>query len=301
MWGCLGATAGLAAIGYALYPEYRPACHYGLTCADPRAEKGRPCRFYDGYLIGAGAGAYNPSAYQLTDLPPVLPWSGTADHPMICYINGANHRIDLAWIEMIALAEKARAPVTGIYAASLGGRFFDAWWGFRPGRKVPGVVVEQLRQAIASDSRLHFRANSQGAWFLRRGLMQAQDALGRCALERLDVETAGAAAHLWPDGPRYVHYINTKDPIPHRVGVVRTDAIPGAGAVVVEFNASDNEPLEALYWRVGPLTRRYYLSVHGARVYLEHRGDFEAIYHAFSKPGKVRRVPFSEIAASLQT
>jgi hypothetical protein len=63
---------------------------------------------------------------------------------------------------------------------------------------------------------------------------QAQD-----AMHAIKVESFAAAAAQWPNGPQYVHYVNTADPVPELLGVGQDTgskvAQAGRGAVIEQF------------------------------------------------------------------
>src|SRR5262249_21007552 len=62
-------------------------------------------------------------------------------------------------------------------------------------------------------------------------------------LSQVTVETFGGAAASYPDGPRYVHYVNRVDMVPSGTGLGASKislSSPGRGATVVRFNATGN-------------------------------------------------------------
>ena len=92
---------------------------------------------------------------------------------------------------------------------------------------------------------------SQGGLIVSRALkdvsnrLRIEDGMSKADVEktmsRLNVETFGAAAATYPDGPKYVHYINNADAVPTITGLGGSfdpaaflkDA--GKGAVVHRF------------------------------------------------------------------
>ena len=81
------------------------------------------------------------------------------------------------------------------------------------------------------------------------------------SMNRIRVVTYGGATRRYPDGPRYIHYLNRLDPIPWLFGVGALGAHPGQDAKLITL--TDLGPLE---WN--PLS-----PVHGFRAYLPHLLD----------------------------
>jgi hypothetical protein len=85
----------------------------------------------------------------------------------------------------------------------------------------------------------------------------------------VSVETFGGAAASYPDGPKYVHYINRADKVPSVFGLIRKGATEvgithaGRGAKVIEFEDGGDPALGALF---GP---------HMIDVYMKYRVPFE--------------------------
>ncbi len=304
-------TLILFALGYgALYlasTEYRPARYGALLCTDPTAlPGGRWNAAYDGAWLGAQGCLYDPVQRSLDDVPAVrdphrfVP--GTAE---LIYVNGANHRVDWTLPELHLLAQQTGGPVIGVYNATEGGRVPDALHDARQGAASPPVatLATAILQRLGSGGAIHLKANSQGAIHLRHALEQVRAALSARllayevahSLHRIRVETAGGAAARWPDGPRYVHYVNLRDPVPKRVGVLSRGAHPGAGAVLATFSDFDADPLEPKYRFVGPLSRRF-VGVHGFGVYHRQRQSFDLLY-AHSRPGMVQTISLDGQAA----
>ncbi len=86
-----------------------------------------------------------------------------------------------------------------------------------------------------------------------RAVSQAHDALGN-----IKIETFGSGASAWPDGPKYVHWVNTNDTVAWSVGVnhgglaPRIDIgnlgiAPGNDAVIIRFEAASPGLTDAHY------------------------------------------------------
>jgi len=121
--------------------------------------------------------------------------------------------------------------------------------GLFPGR-VNNTLRQVLMQALTQHKPLWLRANSQGAAELAQALYAVRHQLEQgLVAERVDrimsllqVETAGSASADFPDGPRYVHYVNIKDPVSQYLGMLKPASHPGRGAVIACFDAKDTAP-----------------------------------------------------------
>jgi hypothetical protein len=285
---------------YLLSTEYRPARYGALLCTDPTAlPGGRWNTAYDGAWLGAQGCLYDPAQRGLDEVPAVRdPQTFVPGTPLLIYVNGANHRVDWTLPELHLLARQSGGPVIGVYNATEGGRLPDAIHDARQGAASPPVatLTTAILPRLDAGAEIHVKANSQGAIHLRHAFEQVRSTLsGRWAsdelartLNHIRVETAGGAAARWPDGPRYVHYVNLRDPVPKRAGVLSRGAYPGAGAVLATFRDFDSDPLEPKYRFVGPLSRRF-VGVHGFGVYHRHRQPFDLLY-AHSRPGRVQTI-----------
>ena len=289
---------------YLLSTEYRPARYGALLCTDPAAlPGGRWNSAYDGAWMGAQACLYDPARHGLDDIPAVTdPRTFDSRNRQLVYVNGANHRVDWTLPELHLLAQQTGAPVVAVYNATQGGRIPDAIHDARLGMESPPVatLTQSIVMRLSAGGEIHLKANSQGAIHLRNALEQARRIMAERmtavqlagALRRVRVETAGGAASRWPDGPRYVHYVNLRDPVPRRVGVLSEAAHPGAGAVLAAFSAYDEEPLEPKYRFVGPWSR-WFVGVHGFGVYHRHRQPFDRLY-AHSRGDGVQTVSLQD-------
>ncbi|PCJ20912.1 MAG: hypothetical protein COB04_03325 [Gammaproteobacteria bacterium] len=267
--------------------EYKPARYYSLLCVDTSAaESGEWNDHYDGYIIGANGCLYDPAIVSINDVPSVVSASSqeTLRTP-IWYVNGANHRADWVLPEMHLLAENSGRPVVAIYNATLGGRLPDAISDGLRESKVAKTIASQIIRNLLDHQDVYISCNSQGAYHVSKGLSQAITTLSgkfdrgelTALLSKVHVETAGGAASAFPDGPQYIHYVNSHDPVPSSAGVLSGGAQPGADAVIVEFSGHDDDALEPKYRWVGPLTGKF-LNVHGFNLYRQYRQPFDATY-----------------------
>lgn len=243
MLGWLALFASGYGLVYLMSTEYRPARHGALLCTDPAAlPGGRWNSAYDGAWLGAQACLYDPAQYSLSDVPPVTdPRTVDRQTRLLVYVNGANHRVDWTLPELHLLAQQTGGPVVAVYNATEGGRVFDAIHDARQGASSPPVatLADAIVARVSAGQEIHLKANSQGAIHLSHALTAVRARLAgqlsgddlhlHQALDRIRVETAGGAASRWIDGPRYVHYVNRRDPVPARAGVLAPDARPGAG------------------------------------------------------------------------
>jgi hypothetical protein len=85
------------------------------------------------------------------------------------------------------------------------------------------------------------------------------EALTAQALDNIKIETYGAGTATWPvTGPRYLHWVNTHDPVVDMAGIsfqgqaVRIDDNfnPGANAVIVRFTQGEAGAVESHYLEV---------------------------------------------------
>jgi hypothetical protein len=116
-------------------------------------------------------------------------------------------------------------------------------------------AVDTLADTVYSELKagrsVHLLGHSQGGLITSRALSHVQnrlrleDGLSQADAEKLmsniKVETFGAAASKYPDGPQYVHYVNDKDKVPGLFGLGDGDSPldfmrdAGRGAVVRHF------------------------------------------------------------------
>ena len=272
--------------------EYQPARYYSLLCTDTNAAKDGGWNYdYDSFFIGKNGCLYDPGSISINDIPPVIDTKNT-DNPKkpLWYVNGANHRASWVLPEMHLLAKNSGRPVVGIYNSTLGGRFPDVLSDSINESKVAKILASQIVQNISSNTPVYISCNSQGAMHVSHGLQQAVKTLSlkynkselEARLTKIHVETAGGAGKYFPDGPQYIHYANTRDPVPYKAGVLSVNAQKGKNAVIVEFTDQDNNALEPKYRWVGPLTMKF-INVHGFNMYIQYRQAFEKVYQQRDK------------------
>ncbi|WNG45309.1 hypothetical protein F0U60_15250 [Archangium minus] len=171
------------------------------------------------------------------------------------FVNGvwntvADHRASLQ-----SLANRTGSEVVGIYNAS-DGTVEDLSQVSRDklGAKdnpTTKTLASGLYKELQAGRSPHVVAHSQGALITSNALSEVRDRLikdglkeadAEKALSRVKVETFGGAAQSYPDGPKYVHYVNLLDPIVRGAGLqaqglTPSGAQPGRGAKVLAFSS----------------------------------------------------------------
>jgi hypothetical protein len=213
-------------------------------------------RDFDGLFVGAGGRTYSPST-PLANVPAVLPSDGRVPAGTIVYVNGINTTKDGQFGSLQQIADRTGARVVGIHNATQGG-FVDVIQSAGDTLDIghnPAVdtLADTVYAEITAGRTIHLMAHSQGALITSRALtdvyrrLRVEDGLSRREAERIlarvEVETFGGAAGSYPDGPRYVHYVNRRDAVPGLFGLgpfANPLVHPGRGAVVRRFGEGHN-------------------------------------------------------------
>jgi hypothetical protein len=213
-------------------------------------------RDFDGLFVGAGGRTYQPST-PLANVPAVLPSDGRVPTETIVYVNGINTTKDGQFGSLQRIADRTGARVVGIHNATQGG-FVDVIQSAGDTLDIghnPAVdaLADTVYAEITAGRTVHLMAHSQGALITSRALtdvyqrLRVEDGLSRReaerVLSRVEVETFGGAAGSYPDGPRYVHYVNRRDAVPGLFGlgpIANPLVHPGRGAVVRRFSEGHN-------------------------------------------------------------
>jgi hypothetical protein len=169
----------------------------------------------------------------LSDVPAVTPRGGVTNNETLIYVNGIKTNVQRQANSLQAIADRSGSRVIGIHNAtqnsaadilqSLGDKL-DI--GNNP-------AVDTLADTVYNELRagrdVHLLAHSQGAIITSRALQDvknrlvAEDGMSRRDAENLmsniKVETFGGASRRFPDGPRYVHYVNRNDGVPQAFGL----------------------------------------------------------------------------------
>jgi hypothetical protein len=248
---------------------------------------------FDGALVGSDKAIKQEDLAGKKDLPPVkladiegfTPRRGTRrpSGETIIQINGINTTLEQQKSALQTTADATGAKVVGIHNATegLAGDLKQSVTDkLNTGRN---PAVESLRDVILTELRegrpVHLMAHSQGGLITSRALGEVADQLKKenktALLDRIKVETFGAASGRYPDGPRYVHYLNKKDPVSNLFGVGGSTSffshpgksVRGREAQIIQF--SEKSLIEAHSFQ---------------GTYLQHRLDFDL---AFDGPGLV--------------
>ncbi|RKH71045.1 hypothetical protein D7X96_09700 [Corallococcus interemptor] len=239
----------------------------------------KPDRAQDGMFVGAG-GKVLPSTTKLGDVPGVTPKNNPNPDKTILYVNGIMTPTAGQLGEMQALADSSGAKVVGIHNATEGLVKDLAQCVTDKLDKGKNPAVDTLADTLYSELKagrdVHLVGYSQGGLVTARALndvakrLRVEDGLSPAQVEaklsHLQVETFGAASTKYPDGPKYVHYVNNADPVPTLTGL-GGDVDPlaflkdaGKGAVVHRFTDGNLNPLS-----------NHMLDT----LYLKHRVDFD--------------------------
>lgn len=276
--------------------EYQPARYHALLCNDKNAAPdGNWHSTYDGFFIGADGCLYNPEHTSIADVPAIIYSEQLINDNPIWYVNGINHRVEWAILEMQLLSRKAKRPIIGVYNATWGGRIPDALATNYKNSKTADTLAAAIAQQAAKGKAIFIRANSQGTLYTAQALEKALAALSMAFNDanfekiaaKIHVETGATTTADFPLGPKYIHYVNENDPIPKKAGVLSAateppnQGIQNTSILIARFTDSDTDPLEPKYHWVGPLSKRF-IRIHGFNIYLKHRQPFEELYQQFS-------------------
>lgn len=221
-----------------------------------RVAASKPDTAYDGAVVGAPtnpkdptSGAY-PAGTSLSSVPPLMPDANHAQtrpdgSPLeeALFVNGIGGTVASELGSMQAIANQG-FQVRGIHNATQG-KALDIGQsvldeldkGNNPAvESMRGTIVQELMQG----KNLHIFAHSQGGLVARRAIEEATADLKqrlpagtdvqKYLHDHLKVESFGSAAHQWPPGPEYVHYVNDRDIVPMGVGLGSLGADGGKDA-----------------------------------------------------------------------
>lgn len=214
----------------------------------------------DGFIVGANGQAHPPGTSP-GEVNAVRPSSGPGDETVI-FVNGQGTNPASFGDNLQQIANATGANVVGVYNAtaglpldtlqSLGDKLNLS--NNRATETTANLIYDQITQG--NDVRL--LGHSQGGLIISEAIEDVSNRLradGRSAQEverllgQITVETLGAAATTYPDGPNYTHYINQADFVPRELGLGETnpplfdhtpnqlgvDTHPGEGATVIQF------------------------------------------------------------------
>lgn len=215
---------------------------------------------YDGAFVGAGRLAYGAGS-SLSSIPAMQPRGGARSNQTIIYVNGINNNKGDQGFTMRGIADTTGSPVVGIHNATEGAEL-DLEQCLRDKMDIgKNPAVDTLTTTVLSELKnnrtVHLMGHSQGGLIVARALFRVEAQLYKAArrsgmsredaqitttrqMGKINVETFGAASSGYPDGPRYVHYINDCDNVPLQFGLnpkVNPDIAPGQSAVIRHFRA----------------------------------------------------------------
>jgi hypothetical protein len=214
----------------------------------------QPDRPFDGMMVGAGNRVYPPGT-PLSDIDAVEPWGRQATGTVI-YVNGIVTDLEGQGDEMQNIADSTGMRVIGIHNSTEGAGADLAQCVGDKLDKGTNPAVDTLADTIYSELKagrdVHLMGYSQGGLITARALkdvaqrLRIEDGMSKEAAEQLmshiNVETFGSAGAVYPDGPRYVHYVNDKDIVPGLFGLgidipdlFNVITNPGRDAVVHHF------------------------------------------------------------------
>ncbi|MBN1203473.1 MAG: hypothetical protein JXB05_00930 [Myxococcaceae bacterium] len=239
----------------------------------------QPDRVHDGQLLGANGQTFPPGT-PLSDIPGVTPKNNPNPSETILYVNGINTTKEGQSGSLEQIAETTGARVVGVHNATegMGADLAQCVKDKLDKGRNPAVdtMADTLYRELKAGRTVHVMAHSQGGLITSRALshlqnrLRLEDGMSKAQAEelmsKLKVETFGAAATTYPNGPQYVHYVNRGDPVPDLFGL---GPIPdkwnpiangGKGSKVHQFNEFYANPIAA----------------HGFEsVYLKHRVPFD--------------------------
>jgi hypothetical protein len=233
----------------------------------------KPDKKYDGMFVGAGGKTYPPGT-PLKDIPGVTPANNPNPSKTIIYVNGIMTPKEEQTASLQAIANKTDAKAIGIHNSTEGFVTDLAQCVTDKLDKGRNPAVDTLADTVYSELKagreVHLMGHSQGGLITSRALkdvyrrLRIEDGLSKGEVEKvmskLSVETFGAAATTYPDGPKYVHYVNNADPVPTLFGLgASIDPVAflrdgGKGAVVHRFtdgnlNLVGNHSFENMYMK----------------------------------------------------
>ncbi len=191
------------------------------------APAGAKDKVYDGKLVGAGGQTFEPTT-PLDQVPAFVPANNPNAQKTVVYVNGISTNKDGQARELQALANNTGMRTIGVHNAT-SGMVADVIQAAKDKlNKGKNPAVDTLSDVVYSELKagrdIHVMGYSHGGLITSRALkdvanrLRIEDGMSKAQVEqllsRVNVETFGAAAATYPDGPNYVHYVNNKDPVP---------------------------------------------------------------------------------------
>ena len=258
---------------------------------------------YDGFLLGAGGCLYDPKLYTIDDVPPVEPEGGRATDIAGGFINGAWEDSVKSLSNLQVIANNSGRPMVGIRNAARTsvGEVAE----LAPFSKSVRTIADNIMHRINDGKRIRIWSTSQGTYYAARSVAVAKFRTRslsfkerKAKLDLIEMITAGAIAKFWPNGPRYVHYVNKQDLLPYIIGPSSPFAKPGRGAVFAELDYRNEDPndgcadpddVENPLLEIGLKYVYILLTAHDICAYMPFFEDFDEL-HSFSKRRRAVRV-----------
>ncbi len=190
---------------------------------------------YDGAFVGASpkgaaAGQAWSSKTDWTGLEGIKPNNGRACEGKCLYVNGMNCSLSSQMKSLQEIANTTGHEVIGIHNATEG-FIKDVGQCITDKMNIGNngahkTLTDTIYNHIKSkpDEPLNIVAHSQGGIITSRALRDVKNRLrledglssqqATNAMKNIRVQTAGAAAVNYTDGPQYLHHVNTRDPVP---------------------------------------------------------------------------------------
>jgi len=259
--------------------ENKAAQSAGTVAGVFTAPKGSKDKAYDGKLVGAGGQTFEPGT-PLHQLPAVTPRNNPNATSTVIYVNGIATDKGGQSRELQAIADKSGMRALGIHN-STEGMVSDLVQCVKDKLdKGHNPAVDTLADTVYSELKagrsVHLMGYSHGGLITSRALndvarrLRIEDGMTKSQVEqtmsRLNVETFGAAACKYPDGPKYVHYVNDKDAVPTLFG------LGGSGKSPADFLRDAGRDAKVHYFS----EKNMFSGAHAlADTYMKHRVPFE--------------------------
>ncbi|WP_338865877.1 hypothetical protein [Myxococcus stipitatus] len=204
------------------------------------APAGSKDKVYDGKLVGANGQTFEPGT-PLRDIPAVTPRNNPNATGTVIYTNGIRTDKSGQSNDLQAIADRTGMRAIGVHNATEGtlSDLLQCVKDKMDKGKNPAVdtLADTIYGELKAGRDVHLVGHSQGGLITSRALgdvarrLRIEDGMSKSQVEqtmsRLKVETFGAAAGTYPDGPQYVHYINNRDPVPTLFGLGSKGWTPG--------------------------------------------------------------------------
>jgi len=191
-----------------------------------------PDKKFDGAMVGAGGKTY-PANTPVNKVPPFEPVGGPRNNETLIYVNGIQTTLDTQITSLQKVADTTGSRVVGIHNSTDGivGDLAQCVGDKLDKGKNPAVdtLANTVYDELKAGHPIHLMAHSQGGLITSRALSHVQQRLmvedgltreqAQQKMSGIKVETFGAAAMHYPDGPQYQHYVNRTDVVPNLVGL----------------------------------------------------------------------------------